>query len=37
MTEEEIEQKRAEFAKNDLFKESSSPFKEFQMEQFVMD
>ena len=37
MTEEEIEQKRAEFTKNDLFKESSSPFKEFQMEQFVMD
>ncbi len=37
MTEAEIEEKRAGFAKNALFKESVSPFKEFQLEQFIMD
>lgn len=37
MTAEEIERKREEFRQNDLFKESTSPFKDFQMEQFALD
>lgn len=35
MTEEEIKAKREEFKQNDLYKESSSPYKDFQFEQFM--
>lgn len=35
MTEEEIKAKREQFAQNNLFKDSSSPYKEFQFEQFT--
>lgn len=35
MTEEEIKEKREIFKQNELFKESTSPYKDFQYEQFT--
>ena len=37
MTEEEIQAQREEFKKNELYKESSSPYKEYQLEQFTVN
>ena len=34
MTEEEIKAKKEQFKQNELYKESSSPYKDFQFEQF---
>lgn len=37
MTEQEIIAKKEEFKKNELYQQSSSPYKDFQFEQFTAD